>query len=379
MSRDEGATVVGNGVAGHACARRLAERGVPVTLIGPGVPFDRPPLSKRALVRGVLPVLADVARLAALGIHVVDGLVEQVDPARRTLLVQTRRELLDIRYDRLVWATGLATARPPIAGLAAADDLTTAAGFRRLLSRVAVAGRHVTVIGAGLIGCEAAATLSQRHHVTLLDTSTTPLPRLHERIGAAARRALADAGVRFVGGCLVEAVEQRNRRVVAVRTTTHGRIRADVVVTAAGVAGTVDRGLGGGRCLQTDERLQRARAGRRLGLWRRCSVPAPSLRADRGSALGSRARERGVRGGEPPGHGEPLRARAVLVLGHRPDAGAAARPRRARRQLAAARRPACRVGRSRARGLRDPARRPRPAAGRTAAARSLRRNRWMTS
>ena len=37
--------VVGNGVAGYACAARLAERGVPVTLIGPGLPHDRPPLS----------------------------------------------------------------------------------------------------------------------------------------------------------------------------------------------------------------------------------------------------------------------------------------------------------------------------------------------
>jgi 3-phenylpropionate/trans-cinnamate dioxygenase ferredoxin reductase subunit len=256
MSRPERAIVVGNGVSGHACACRLADRGVPVTLIGPGVPFDRPPLSKRALARGVLPVLADGAALAARGIAVLDGLVEQVNPARRMLQVRTRREHLEIGYDRLVWATGLTVARPPVPGLAAAEDLTTAAGFRRLVTRLAHPARLVTVIGAGLIGCEVAATLARRHRVTLLDTSSGPLARLHERIGAAARQALADAGVRFVGGCLVEAVERREGAVVAVRTTTHGRIGTDVVVAASGVRGTVDSGLGGGRELRTDEHLR---------------------------------------------------------------------------------------------------------------------------
>ncbi len=45
-------TVVGNGVSGFACARRLAEHDVPVTLLGPGLPCDRPPLTKHALAVG---------------------------------------------------------------------------------------------------------------------------------------------------------------------------------------------------------------------------------------------------------------------------------------------------------------------------------------
>ena len=67
--------VVGNGVAGFACASRLGEHGVDVTMIGPGLPHDRPPLSKRALATGRLPLLADAEKLAARGIRHLDGRV----------------------------------------------------------------------------------------------------------------------------------------------------------------------------------------------------------------------------------------------------------------------------------------------------------------
>ena len=57
-SMSNGVVIVGNGVAGYACAARLAEHGVPVTMIGPGLPHDRPPLSRRALKTGRVPVVA---------------------------------------------------------------------------------------------------------------------------------------------------------------------------------------------------------------------------------------------------------------------------------------------------------------------------------
>src|SRR4249920_2814511 len=79
--------VVGNGVSGYACAARLAERGAAVTMIGPGLPHDRPPLSKRALLTGRVPLLADAARLAEQGIEHVDGLVTACDLDRRRLIV----------------------------------------------------------------------------------------------------------------------------------------------------------------------------------------------------------------------------------------------------------------------------------------------------
>ena len=71
--------IVGNGVSGFACAARLAENEVDVTMIGPGLPHDRPPLSKRAIRTGRVPYLADGDKLAAAGIRHIDGRVTDTD------------------------------------------------------------------------------------------------------------------------------------------------------------------------------------------------------------------------------------------------------------------------------------------------------------
>ena len=66
--------VVGNGVAGYACAARLARHGIRPLLVGPGLPIDRPPLTKQGLARGAPVLLADENRLADLGIERLDAM-----------------------------------------------------------------------------------------------------------------------------------------------------------------------------------------------------------------------------------------------------------------------------------------------------------------
>ncbi len=116
----EPVVIVGNGVSGYACAARLAGTGVPVTMIGPGLPHDRPPLSKRALATGRLPVLATADVLAQKGIAHLDGLVTELDLAARRLTVTPANGGVPILVEapRLVWATGLRYPRPPVPGLA---------------------------------------------------------------------------------------------------------------------------------------------------------------------------------------------------------------------------------------------------------------------
>ena len=78
IGRDD-VVVVGNGVSGYACAKRLGEHGRRTVMIGPGLPHDRPPLSKHGLRTGVLPILADAASLADQGIVHIDGVVRALD------------------------------------------------------------------------------------------------------------------------------------------------------------------------------------------------------------------------------------------------------------------------------------------------------------
>jgi NADPH-dependent 2,4-dienoyl-CoA reductase/sulfur reductase-like enzyme len=257
VSAARSVTVVGNGVAGYACARRLAESGVAVTLIGPGLPCDRPPLSKRALVRRSAPYLATADGLAKAGIRHLDGWAVDLDLPRRRLGVQctARGEVHEHAFEELVWATGLRPTRPPIPGIGVAHHNADPAGLEELLPRLERPGRRVAVIGAGLIGTETAATLSAAHRVTLVERAELPLSRLHGAVGAEAKRVLAALGVAFAGGCSLERIVPIPGGSQLVQTSTHGRIAADVVIVAAGVASTLPSALGAGPTVDTDERL----------------------------------------------------------------------------------------------------------------------------
>jgi NADPH-dependent 2,4-dienoyl-CoA reductase/sulfur reductase-like enzyme len=250
-------TIVGNGVAGHACARRLAEGGVPVTLVGPGLPCDRPPLSKRALARGAAPYLATAAELALAGIEHLDGWAVDLDLGRRRLGVRSvaRGELHEHDFEQLVWATGLRLRRPPIPGVGIAHQNADPAGLEELLPRLERPGRRVAVVGAGLIGTETAATLSATHRVTLIERADLPLARFHRAVGEAASETLAALGVDFAGGCGLDRIVPMPGGSHLIETSTHGRMAADVVIAAAGVASTLPEALGAGPTLDTDERL----------------------------------------------------------------------------------------------------------------------------
>jgi 3-phenylpropionate/trans-cinnamate dioxygenase ferredoxin reductase component len=257
MTRPDPVTVVGNGVAGYACALRLASRGAAVTLIGPGLPCDRPPLSKRALDRGSIPYMATAAQLSAAGIDHLDGLAIALDLGNRKLRVRPTGERTDreVAFGPLVWATGLRVGRPPLPGIDATDCNADPAGAEAVVPRLATPGRRVVVIGAGLIGCETAATLARRHRVSLIERAEHPLERMHPCVRDGAERALSQLGVTFAGGCGIDRIDPVGGRGHLVRTSTHGDISADIVLAATGVAATLPDELGGGKTVATDESL----------------------------------------------------------------------------------------------------------------------------
>ena len=265
MTIEGSVTVAGNGVSGYMCARALADAGVPVTLIGPGLPCDRPPLSKRALTSGRIPLMATTTSLAAAGITHLDGWATELDlPRRHIQFVPRTGGDPQIRgFELLVWATGLRSTRPPISGFEDCHENTNASGLGALLPALAGPPRSVTVVGAGLIGCETAATLSRSHKVTLIERSEHVLDRFHPDVGGAVRRALCDLGVRLMEGCSVSGIEPGKNGSRVVRTATHGDIHADVIITAAGVASTLPDSLGPGPVAETDSRL----AAKTDGVW----------------------------------------------------------------------------------------------------------------
>ena len=208
--------IVGNGVAGTACAMRLARDGIESLLIGRGLPVDRPPLTKSSLADGVPRLLCDAARLEERGVDRLDGTVTSADLGLRTLTVETAAGETTVEAQRVVLATGLAYRRPPVPGLDGAFVNANPDALERLGPLLTSGPVDVVVVGAGLIGTESAATLAQAgHSVTLVDMLERPLDRLHDPLPELGRSTLEELGVVFHGGVAIESagrVHARDRR-----------------------------------------------------------------------------------------------------------------------------------------------------------------------
>ena len=66
---------------------------------------------------------------------------------------------------------------------------------------------------------------------------------------------LAALGVEFAGGCSLERIVPIPGGSQLIETSTHGRMAADVVIAAAGMASTLPPALGAGPTVDTDELL----------------------------------------------------------------------------------------------------------------------------
>jgi 3-phenylpropionate/trans-cinnamate dioxygenase ferredoxin reductase subunit len=234
--------IAGAGLAGAKAAQALREEGFDgqVVLLGAEDerPYERPPLSKEVL-RGEEPrATAYVHHESYYAEHDIElrtgASVESIDTAGSEVVLGDGERL---RYDALLLATG---ARPrrltlPGADLDGVHELRTLADCDALRERL-VDGVRLTVVGAGWIGSEVAASARQKGvDVTVLEPLWVPLERvLGVQVGAIYRDLHAERGIRLLLGRGVSAFEG-NGHVSAVSTDDGGRVDCDLVVVGAGV------------------------------------------------------------------------------------------------------------------------------------------------
>ena len=233
-----GVVIVGAGLGGLRAAETLRAAGYAgaITVVGDEeyLPYNRPPLSKEALAGGI-----DVASLEFRRKAIVDDVrwllgtpVVGSDLAARTVTLSDGTVLA---FDGLVAASGIRPRRLPIPGPADGRFALRTAADALAVREYLTPGAVVIIMGAGFIGCEAAATaikLGCTVHVVALDEEPMIRP-LGAELGAAMRRRHEARGVHFHLGQTIDSFAGADR-VRSVSLSDGTELPADIVIEAVG-------------------------------------------------------------------------------------------------------------------------------------------------
>lgn len=229
-----GFLAIGSGAAGLSAAEtfRSRHRHIPVRILSadPALPYARPPLSKEYLC----------GRKAKLDLHSADWFVRNdIDLIRGVTVERIDTDAQQVitaggvhfPYWHLVLAPGSVAVPLDVPGGQLAQPLRSFADAVALKMAVRHA-RAAVVVGAGLIGCEAAACLAALGvQTTMVAVEAVPLQRRFGiEVGERVVKMLSDVGVRFLGASTLAAVEN-----AGVVLAAGGTVEGEVVVAATGV------------------------------------------------------------------------------------------------------------------------------------------------
>jgi len=261
--------IIGSGLAGYTVIRefRKLENKIPVIIISTdhGGFYSKPMLSN-ALTKGKTPdtLLNSNAEQMAEQMKAVIrpySTVSAINPSNKNIVLQDGEK---INYDQLVLALGANQIRLPLEGdgvkeILSVNNLDDYRRFRDTLTTK----KEISILGAGLIGCEFANDLAMAgYNVHVIDISTQPLGKLLPPAGGAfLQRELEAIGVVFHFDTITKRVEKIGEKLQL--TFANGEtLQTDILLTAVGLipntslaeeAGIkVNRGIVVTRSLQTN-------------------------------------------------------------------------------------------------------------------------------
>ncbi|SOC46678.1 Reductase C-terminal [Blastococcus aggregatus] len=233
--------IVGAGAGGAQAAASLRQGGFEgsISLVHgePGLPYQRPPLSKAYLL-GRLEARKLLLRqehwYAKQRVDLVLDRAVAIDRAGHQVHLAGGSSL---SYDHLILATGSRNRELPVPGahLDGVIGMRTRADADELAGRIRE-GVEVVVAGAGFIGLEfAAVAAAHGAAVHVLELADRPMARaVSEPTAQFIRRAHEEWGVRFDFGQALTAIDGEGR-VTGVETGDGRRLPADLVVYGIGV------------------------------------------------------------------------------------------------------------------------------------------------
>ncbi|MDE2430424.1 MAG: FAD-dependent oxidoreductase, partial [Burkholderiales bacterium] len=236
--------IIGSGLAGYTVARefrKLDKSSSLLIITGDDGGFYSKPMLSNAFAQG--------KHAASLVSQSADQMAEQLGA-----IILTHTQVLDIRhadklvvtssgefeFQQLVLAVGAQAIRLPIKGDAAdqvlsVNNLKDYALLREKMQQTGTTA-HVTILGAGLIGCEFADDLtSGGHTVTLVDPNATPLAALAPAsISQGLHNALENKRIDLKLGTTASSIDTDQQR-LRVSLANGEHIVTDVVLSAVGL------------------------------------------------------------------------------------------------------------------------------------------------
>lgn len=234
--------IIGSGLAGYAVARELRKLQAECTIIMLSVDhggFYSKPMLSNALVTGKTPeaiLNGDATKMASqLNISIRPHCrVTALDTSSNKIVLENGEKL---SYGQLVLALGADQVRLPLQGtgikeILSVNDLDDYSLFRETL----IGKEEISIIGAGLIGCEFANDLvTAGYKVNLLDIAAQPLGRfLPSAGGAFMQQKLAAAGVVFHLNATTQSVDKAGER-LCLTLASGETIESDIVLSSVGL------------------------------------------------------------------------------------------------------------------------------------------------
>lgn len=233
--------IIGTGLAGYQLAReyRKEDRLTPLMLItaDAGHYYPKPQLSTALTQKKTSTTIATATATAMSeqlnATILTHRRVSSIDPINKMLTID--QEVFP--YDRLVLACGADVIKAPLTGNAVSEVLSINhlyhyADFEKLIQNK----KHITILGAGLIGCEFANDLSNAgYDVTVIAPDKAPLERfIPKEIGLLLQTALEKNGVSFKLECVANEINKTQNQ-YSLQLSNGNTLVTDFVLSAIGL------------------------------------------------------------------------------------------------------------------------------------------------
>lgn len=175
----------------------------------------------------------------------INHLVEGIDRRNKTISVRDFKSnrTTQHQYDSLILATGSYSKIPPgfsteISNVFTLKNIQELIGIKNYLESNSV--KHITIIGSGYIGLEAADNLSQLGlDIVMLEKQSAPLPEAEPEISKKIKEILLKHSIKFVGG--IESIEPfiKDDKIISLKSDEE-LFETDLVIIAAGISPNVN-------------------------------------------------------------------------------------------------------------------------------------------